>query len=161
VLDLGYNKIDDISTLSELTDLTFLDLSFNYIKDISPLSDLSDLELLSLGYNFNLGNISALSDLTNLNEIYLYWTKVKDIQPLVDNRGLSSDDYVNLVYAPLSSTSRNTYIPELQSKGVRVVYSAPLFWSWAVMTTIALGVILVIFVGALLVSRMKKKPSGS
>jgi hypothetical protein len=161
VLDLGDNKISDIYPLSNLTDITFLDLSLNEIEDISPLSGLSNLELLSLGYNPKLGNISALSDLTNLNELYLYWTNIKDIKPLVDNRGLSSGDYVNLAYTPLDSTSRDTYIPELQSRGVKVVYSPTLFWSWAVMTTIVLGVILVIFVGAWIVNKFKKKPANS
>jgi Leucine-rich repeat (LRR) protein len=163
VLNLGYNNIDDISVLLHLTDLIRLDLSLNYIEDISPLSDLSDLALLSLGYNRKLVNISALSDLTNLNEIYLYATDVEDIKPLVDNRGLSSGDYVNLAYAPLSSTSRDEYIPELESRGVQVIYTTSLGWSIFVWGTMFLGIFLIVILAAWVISwmqgRKKSRPA--
>jgi len=41
---------------------------------------------------------------------------------LVDNMGLGAGDYVHLKWNPLSSDSINTYIPQLQARGVTVVY---------------------------------------
>jgi len=41
---------------------------------------------------------------------------------LVQNTGLGAGDYVDLRWNPLSSDSMNTYIPQLQAKGVNVQF---------------------------------------
>jgi hypothetical protein len=46
----------------------------------------------------------------------------KDVSPLVDNEGLSEGDEVQLGTNPLISHSINTYMPELEARGVIVSY---------------------------------------
>jgi Leucine-rich repeat (LRR) protein len=142
-LHLGWNQVSDISALAYLTSLTWLDLDSNQISDISAVADLTGLTDLYLGWN-QIGNISAiasttgmrildlagnkvsnispLAGLTNLRELYLPWNQVSDISSLVANSGLGEGDCVDLGYNPLSDTSRYTYIPQLQARGVTVFY---------------------------------------
>jgi len=78
--------------------LTYLDLSWNQISDISPLANLTSLTVVGLEYN-----------------------QISDISPLVENAGLGAGDYVHLKWNPLSSTSINIYIPQLEARDVTVV----------------------------------------
>ena len=89
--------ISDLTGLEHATNLTELNLTSNRIVDITPLTGLTNLTRLSLGGN----NIS-------------------DIEPLVANTGLGRGDEVDLRENALSTTSRNTHIPALQSRGVNV-----------------------------------------
>jgi len=50
--------------------------------------------------------------------------QISDIEPLVSNLGLAQGDAVQLDYNPLSCTSINVYIPELQARGVNVSSTA-------------------------------------
>ena len=118
-LFLGENQISDISPLASLTGLTFLVLHHNQISDISALSSLTNLRVLRLEGN-QINDISALSSLTNLNKLYLWENQISDIQPLVANSGLSEGDTVTLRGNPLSPTSVNVYIPQLEERGVIV-----------------------------------------
>ena len=142
-LFLDYNSISDVSALSNLTDLTRLGLESNSISDISKLSNLTDLVNLNL-WNNAVSNISALTNLTNLKFLYLVrntisdisalsnltnleilrmeHNRISDISSLVANTGLGSGDSVDLRGNPLSDTSRNTYIPTLQRRGVKVEF---------------------------------------
>ena len=118
-LSLRFNSISDVSPLSGLTNLTGLSLRFNSISDVSPLSGLTNLTLLWLNGN-SISDVSPLSGLTNLTELRLSENDISDISPLVANTGLGSGDEVYLVNNPLSSTSLNTHIPALESRGVTV-----------------------------------------
>ncbi len=120
-LDLGRNQISDISALAGLTDLTGLDLGDNQISDISALAGLTKLARLNLQYN-QISDISALAGLANLTWLYLENNQISDISPLVNNLGLSQGDTLRLSNNPLSSTSIDTYIPQLQARGVSVYY---------------------------------------
>jgi Leucine-rich repeat (LRR) protein len=120
-LDLFYNQISDISPLSNLTSLTELDLYHNQISDISPLANLTSLTSLSLSDN-QISDISPLASLTSLIELNLESNNISDIKPLVDNLGLREGDWVVLRFNPLSHTSLNTYIPQLEARGVIVDY---------------------------------------
>jgi Leucine-rich repeat (LRR) protein len=120
-LDLFYNQISDISPLSNLTSLTELDLYHNQISDISPLANLTSLTSLSLSDN-QISDISPLASLTSLIELNLESNNISDIKPLVDNPGLGDGDHVVLRFNPLSHTSLNTYIPQLEARGVSVDY---------------------------------------
>ncbi|MDH4292118.1 MAG: leucine-rich repeat domain-containing protein [Dehalococcoidia bacterium] len=121
VLDLGDNQISDISPLANLTSLTGLSLDHNQIGDISPLANLTHLENLHL-YDNQISDISPLANLTNLEYLYLWNNQISDISPLVDNEGLSEGDQVDLTLNPLSSDSINVYIPQLEARGVTVIY---------------------------------------
>ncbi|MCJ7808381.1 MAG: leucine-rich repeat domain-containing protein, partial [Dehalococcoidia bacterium] len=157
-LDLVYNQISDISPLSSLTSLTELYLHHNPISDISPLSSLTNLTHLDLVYN-QISDISPLSSLTSLTELYLIGNQISDIEPLVNNPGLSSGDYVYLWGNPLSTTSIDTYIPQLKARGVIVEYRATsLFWLWIVIGfTGTLLVLLVVPLAVIIYIRVKKK----
>jgi internalin A len=79
--ELRTNQIEDISPLSDLTQLKSLDLSHNQITDISDLSHLTALETLTL-YNNQISDISALSGLSNLKSLDMEHNKISDITPL-------------------------------------------------------------------------------
>ena len=81
-LNLGGNKISNISSLASLTRLTSLHLNDNEITDVSSLSSLSDLTSLSLSEN-SIANIDGLGALTKLESLNLHGNrKVADISPL-------------------------------------------------------------------------------
>ena len=141
-LNLGENfKISDISALSGMTVMKELLLHLNQINDLSVLSGMSELRLLTLHYNAVV-DISSLSNMTKLKELYLPYNGVQDISslsgldsltildiksndvfdilPLVQNVDFANGDYVDLSDNPLSDTSVNVYIPQLESRGVDV-----------------------------------------
>ncbi len=120
-LYLGDNQISGISPLANLTSLTYLCLGGNQISDISPLANLTSLTQLKLQGN-SISDISPLASLTSLTELVLWDNQISDISPLVQNEGLGTGDYIDLWQNPLSDTSINTYIPQLEARGVDVDY---------------------------------------
>jgi Leucine-rich repeat (LRR) protein len=142
-LDLSNNEINDISPLANLINLTFLSLYENHIRDISPLAGLTRLtslqlqdnqigdipsltnlkNLMSLYLSYNqISDISTLANLISLKWLYLIGNQISDINPLVENEGLSAGSEVDMRWNPLSVTSVNTYIPQLEARGVDVVH---------------------------------------
>jgi hypothetical protein len=121
-LELDVNDIVNISPLAGLTNLSVLELVDNDIIDISPLAGLTNLTNLKLDSNLII-NISVLSGLTNLSQLDLSDNWISDIYPLVQNSGLTFPDTVDLEGNPLSSTSCDVYIPELQGRGVTVDFT--------------------------------------
>ena len=67
-------------------------------------------------------SISPLSNLTNLDYLYLFENQIADRSPLVQNTGINQGDVVDLYENLLSGTSLNTYIPQLEARGVNVYY---------------------------------------
>ncbi|MFC1937825.1 leucine-rich repeat domain-containing protein, partial [Chloroflexota bacterium] len=120
-LYLDDNQISDISPVSALANLERLYLYDNQISDISPVSALANLERLYL-YDNQISDISPVSALANLDVLALGSNQISDISPLVANSGLSSGDFVDLQGNPLSADSLNTYIPQLEARGVEVLY---------------------------------------
>jgi len=59
--------------------------------------------------------------------LWLAGNQISDIKPLVDNSGIDNGDTVSLCRNnktnPLSTTSSDTYIPRLQTRGVTVQYA--------------------------------------
>ena len=88
--------ITDLTGLEYCINLTELDLAWNQITDISPLASLTKLTALHLAGN-QISDLSPLTSLTNLTRL-------------------------NLEDNPLSDTSINTYIPQLEARGVNVEY---------------------------------------
>ena len=122
-LTLPHNQISDISPLANLTSLTQHHLDHNQISDVSPLANLTSLFDVNLDYN-QVSDISPLANVTSLDYVRLKNNQVSDIQPLVDNDGLGQGNQVWLKGNPLSGVSVNTYIPQLQERGVSVSYDA-------------------------------------
>ena len=107
-LNIGYNKITDISVLKDLINLTELYMYNNQIKDISVLKNLTKLNILNIGFN-KIKDISVLSNLIKLKKLYLNNNKIKDISVIkdlkdleilnIDNLELESDQiqYINSI----------------------------------------------------------------
>jgi internalin A len=93
-LNLGFNEITDISSLSDLNQLRTLRLRDNHIEDISVLSSFSGLLWLEINNN-EIQDLSVLLELPKLR-----------IAIIVNN--------------PLSEVSINVHVPALRSKGVRL-----------------------------------------
>ena len=124
-LGLENNSISDLSPVAGLTNLTFLILWGNSISDISAVVGLNNLTGLSLGNN-SITDISAVAGLTNLTFLILADNSIVDLSPLVENTGLGERDWVDVKANPLSFLSIYTYIPALQSRGVRVGFDPQL-----------------------------------
>ena len=122
-LDLGDNQISNISPLASLTNLTVLRLHGNQINNLSPLAGLTNLQELHLGWS-QISDISSLAWLTKLSWLNLFDNQISDISPLVANAGLSAGDEINLQGNPLSADSLTVCLPQLQSRGVTVLYDA-------------------------------------
>ncbi len=120
-LTLGDNQISNVAPLSGLTGLTTLGLDDNKISDISPLSKLTNLVVLFLDNN-QISDISPLSNLTDIAILWLEDNRISDISPLVNNAGLASVDLLYLSNNSLSAVSIDTYIPQLEARGVEVIY---------------------------------------
>jgi Leucine-rich repeat (LRR) protein len=119
--DASDMDIIELTGLEYCTNLRDLEFEANQISDVSALSRLTNLELLGLGYN-RISDVSALSRLTNLELLDLGANQISNIKPLVENPGLSEGDLLDLAGNPLSSTSINVYIPQLEKRGVNVYY---------------------------------------
>ena len=80
-LDLGHNKITDISFLENLTQISVLILADNEIVDISPLRNLRKLRYVELFIN-DIVDLSPLSDNPLLLDLNLTYNDVSDWTPL-------------------------------------------------------------------------------
>ena len=118
---ISESGIQDLTGLEHCVNLERLGLDDNNISDISALAGLGNLQALLLTNN-NINDISPLADLTNLEHLYLGDNNISDISALVENSGLSDGDTVNLGGDPLNATSINDYIPQLEERGVIVIY---------------------------------------
>ncbi len=140
-LSLANNQISNAGHLAVLINLEALNLGDNQMSDINALSGLTELKVLYLQDN-QLANITSLSNLTMLGENikWYYWeeetyagepvhlslrnNQINGIKPLLDNEGLGEGDRIDLRSNPLNTDSLNTYIPQLQERGVVVLYDA-------------------------------------
>jgi Leucine-rich repeat (LRR) protein/murein DD-endopeptidase MepM/ murein hydrolase activator NlpD len=125
-LYIDFNQVSNISALTGITSLHFLWLEGNQIIDISPLAGLAGIDSLRLTSN-QISDISALAGMINLGYLGLTSNQISDIKPLVDNPGISANDQVYITDNPLSATSVNVYIPELQARGVYVYFDQPTY----------------------------------
>jgi len=84
-LDLGHNKLTDLSFLSDFKELKVLIISPNYgITDLSALAPLTGLEYLEV-FSTNAVDVSALSGMTELRDLNLSCSDfLSDISPLYD-----------------------------------------------------------------------------
>ncbi|MFC2009358.1 leucine-rich repeat domain-containing protein, partial [Chloroflexota bacterium] len=94
------------------------------ISDISVLQNLTSLTELFLHEN-QISNISSLQNLTSLTVLGLNHNQISDIETLVNNSGLSEGDVINLTGNPLSGTAHDTYIPQLEARGIEVLIEVP------------------------------------
>ena len=79
-LDLGHQKITDISCLKTLTKLQILILADNRIVDISALANMPDLIYVELFIN-HISDVSPLSGLKNLKDLNICTNHISDLTP--------------------------------------------------------------------------------
>jgi hypothetical protein len=142
-LSLYNNQISDITPLANLTSLRRLSLRNNDISEISALSALTELRALYLDRN-QIVDISPLASLNKLGDVgdYLGWlesregesiclglqnNQIDDIAPLAGNEGLSEGDGIDLRGNPLSCESYSILRPQIEGRGVVVLYDVNTF----------------------------------
>jgi len=86
-LDLGHNKIRDISFVAHMPQLKVLILADNRVTDLSPLSELKNLEYIELFIN-PVADISPLAGLDKLQDVNICSTQVRDLSPLMGKPSL-------------------------------------------------------------------------
>jgi hypothetical protein len=118
-LHIGFQGITDLRPISELTKIEDLSLTQNWtIEDISPLSNLTNLKILDLEGN-PIKDINALSSLTKLTELILSRVKVSDLTPLSRLYNLEELDLggVNVVINSLEPLRNLTKLRSLELAG--------------------------------------------
>jgi len=141
-IEARYNQITDISALSNFINLEYLSINNNQITDIGVVTNLLNARDINFNNN-NVTDISAIASLPNLTGcgfsnnqisdissistgmekfkyIYIPGNQISDIKALVDNGNVGDGDTVYLQDNPLSDISKNTYIPQLEARGVTV-----------------------------------------
>ena len=119
-LNLEGNNVDGsaLQVASRLPRLDGLFLLDTRITDFSLLADMTGLTILSLdGKSVNNSTLQLLAGLPNLGYLELWNTEITDLGPLLEFPDLQ---WLNLNNNPLSARSINTYIPQLEAKGVDV-----------------------------------------
>jgi len=145
-LNLDDNMIIDISPVSSLIGLTGLSMQNNQISDVGALANLTELKILYLDGN-QIAEINPISGLSSYERIpewprhagapWGWWwerdpiclslsnNRISNISPLQENEGLGEGEGIDLRGNPLSEDSLNIYIPQLEERGVIVLYDIP------------------------------------
>jgi internalin A len=118
---IGDNELNNLNVLANLTALVFVHFANTNTSDISSLTGLTELTRLYIQDNI-IADLSPLSGLNSLEWVFLSNNLVEDISPFVNNPGIGTDDDIWLFGNPLSTTSINTYVPQLEARGVIVHY---------------------------------------
>ncbi len=115
-LDVRGRYIEDITGLEHCRNLTRLTLVKTSISDISPLTSLTNLIQLTL-VDSQISDISPLASLTDVTYLYLENNQISDVFPLLSLNKLLE---CQLKGNPLSTTSMEVYLPQLQKRGVNL-----------------------------------------
>lgn len=120
-LFVGGNQVGDVSVLAGLSGLQTLDISENQLDDVSPLANCTQLTRLSVRKNC-VTDIAVLENLKKLEEVNLRGNQISDLSPLVYDLGLGSGCRIDVRDNPLSQEAMDVQIPELEKRGVVVLY---------------------------------------
>lgn len=80
-LSLADTRVEDLTSLGNLTKLESLYLFGSPVADVAPLSKLTELRMLDLA-STRVTNLAPLVTLNQLNKLFLHGTPVTDIAPL-------------------------------------------------------------------------------
>lgn len=128
-LDLGHNKITDISFLEGMPHLKYLILADNDIPDITPIASLKELEYLELFMN-DFTDLTPLTELPNLIDLNLCRLKLTDLTPLYEMKQLKrlwisgknpkfTEEELAALKAALPDCEINTTVASCTSEGWR------------------------------------------
>ncbi|PID82555.1 MAG: hypothetical protein CSB16_00260 [Clostridiales bacterium] len=111
-LHIPWNKVSDLTPISDLTKLESLNIRENNIDDLTPISGLINLTDLHIGRN-RISDISVLSNLEKLENLTFYDNEVSDLSPLSDLTnleylGFSENEVSDL--SPLSDLTNLEYL---------------------------------------------------
>lgn len=145
-LDISYAGLDDVSFLSELTQLEYLDMSFNPVRDLSPLRQLIKLQELDLGEmrtDYDVLDISPLGDLqelikldisenviddlgaltglTHLEQLIAFGTDIEDVTPLSTVKSLRTLQLQDTLVTDLSPLGILAHLEALYLNGTNVL----------------------------------------
>ncbi|WP_036223683.1 leucine-rich repeat domain-containing protein [Mesoaciditoga lauensis] len=125
VLWIDHNQISDISPLKNLTSLEDLQLDDNKISDASPLQNL--VNLVNVWFESNqIVDTKPFQNLVNIKQLVLEDNKIEDISPLVKNSGLNSYDFLDIRYNFLDLTPGSVDMNNIQTllnRNVAVSYN--------------------------------------
>lgn len=94
-LAIDFNdQISDLSSLSQLTNLTTLDFSKDGVTSLAPLAGLTNLQTLGFSNN-RVSDISVLKNMPNLSSLTMLRNQIFDLSPL---QNLSQLTWVNAKY---------------------------------------------------------------
>jgi Leucine-rich repeat (LRR) protein len=116
--------VSDISPLAGLTGLDSLNCGSNGISDIAPLAGLSAVDNLDLHDN-DIADIGPLAGMTKMATLDLSENRIEDISPLLGHTVVPSGGIIprySLYDNPLDTLSIETFIPELESRGIQVYF---------------------------------------
>ncbi|MBQ7944722.1 MAG: hypothetical protein IJ326_11755 [Lachnospiraceae bacterium] len=82
-LDLGHNRIKDISFVEYMPNLRILILVDNRLADLSPVAHCKKLEYIETFVN-RITDFSALANLANLRDVNICYNRFSDITPLLN-----------------------------------------------------------------------------
>ncbi len=96
-LDLGHNRVKDLSLITNLQKLQGLILTDNPVSDFSPLTQLPELQFLELN-STKLSDLTPFRDCKALRHLDINCTRVKDLSPLFDTNHIDylivADNYL-------------------------------------------------------------------
>ena len=111
-LDVGSNKISDLTPIVNLPQLTTIFLHSNFIRDLTPLANLTQLERITLGSN-QISDLTPLANLPQLKGLNLVYNRITDLSPLA---GLTQLDFLQCGYnlvtniSPLAGLTNLTWL---------------------------------------------------
>ena len=129
-LNLAGNDISDLVSivrpLANLIQLTELHLGGNRIEDISPLGNLTQLTVLRLNENWRIEDISSLANLTQLRKADLDRNEIVDVGPLARLTNLESLDFRDNRIIDVRPLANLTQLTQLRLSENRIVDITPL-----------------------------------
>jgi len=119
-IDLDSNQIDDFASLSGMMGMTKLSINANELDDLNPISVMIHLEILLAADN-DISSLTPLKSLMSLRIVDLRNNRIEDLGPLLENPYLGAGAEIRLSGNPLSQDAVDSQVPELQSRGVKIV----------------------------------------
>ena len=116
-LDIGHNKVTDLSFLYDLPHLKVLIVVDNRFRDITPIASLKELEYLELFFN-DVRDVTPLRDMTSLIDLNICYNRIQDLSPL---EGLTGLERLWISH----SNSHNVTIPMDEEQVNRLVEALP------------------------------------
>lgn len=87
-LDIGHNRVDDLSILYSLPQLRILIVACNRLVDITPIGSLKDLEYCEV-FDNQIKDISPLASCENLIDLNLCFNRIKNLSPVLGLKKLN------------------------------------------------------------------------